>query len=179
MSIDPFNNNAPKKWQFTPQHTNIEQDRIKKSSSNFGWFYNSKAWKTARNKCLQLNPTCQDCKQKGITKQARTVNHITPLRTIVQSGATSMNELSGKEYKSALTQSNLESLCLRCHGIEEAQMIRQERALIAEREKLVRLKEREKKREAIMKSREHKDFDNFVHKIYTDENGIDVCISIF
>jgi 5-methylcytosine-specific restriction endonuclease McrA len=177
MSINPFNNDEPKKWRMGPESNAKES---KRKQSTFGWFYNSKAWKTARNKCLQKNPVCNMCFEKGILTTARTVNHITPLRVVVQSNATSINTMLQSEFKSATTLSNLESLCLSCHGIEEADMIKREKQELAEQEKQIRKVQREKKRhEIIRRAREPKHFDNFNHAIYTDENGEQVFLQIF
>jgi 5-methylcytosine-specific restriction endonuclease McrA len=177
MSVNPFNNNPPKRWKMTPESNQKESNR---KQSTFAWFYNSKAWKTARNKCLQKNPVCDMCHQDGILTSARTVNHITPLRVIVQSGATSINTMLQSEFKSATSLSNLESLCLTCHGIEESEMIKREKQQLAEKEKETRKVQREKKRlEIVRRSREPKHFDNFNHAIYTDENGEQVFLQIF
>lgn len=176
MSINPFNDNKPKKWRINPEFNTIES---KRKQSNFGWFYNSKAWKTARNKCLQQTPLCVMCSENNVTTEARTVNHITPLRSIVQSGATSIKEMTNTEFKHALSIDNLESLCLSCHGIEESEMIKREKAIMKREEEKIRKLQREKKRENILRQRDVKDFDNFSQKIYTDENGIEIFMQIF
>ena len=175
-NFDPFNNDKPKKWRINPEYNSVES---KRKQSNFGWFYNSKAWKTARNKCLQTNPLCVMCKEQGIVTEARTINHSTPLRVIVQSNATNIKEMTHSEYKNALSQDNLESLCLSCHGIEESEMIAREKQQLKKREEQIRQIEREEKRKEIIASRNIKEFDNFNQKIYTDENGLEIYMQIF
>ena len=151
-----------KKWIIRQDQTKVEQNRRHKKS-RFHWFYKSKSWKVARNKVLQINPICEICEQKGIIKKATTVNHINPLRLIIKSGATAINEMSWSELKKATDQNNLECLCLECHGIEESEMIKRENA----QKKIQEEKRNNNKR------------DKFKHKIYTDSNGNDVYMDIY
>ena len=168
-----------KKWIITPEQNKVEISRRKES--NFAWFYRSKAWKVARNKCLQAQPTCIMCEEAGVIREANTVNHITPMRLIVKSEATSISEMRWSELRAATSQENLEALCLSCHGIEEAFMIKQEKQALQEQEKKVRQELREQKKRKIdnKKRNWHDVKDNFKYYIGSDANGKPIYMDIF
>lgn len=63
-------------------------------------FYHTKAWRQLRKVWITSNPLCAECLDKGITKAARIVDHVIPIR------------LGGER----LSQSNLQSLCTSCHN---------------------------------------------------------------
>ena len=63
-------------------------------------FYNSKAWKHAREKQLGSHPFCIDCFKKGIMTKATIVDHIIPI----------------KQGGDRFDESNLQSLCWSCHS---------------------------------------------------------------
>ena len=168
-----------KKWIIRQDQTKVEQNRRHKKS-RFHWFYKSKSWKVARNKVLQINPICEICEQKGIIKKATTVNHINPLRLIIKSGATAINEMSWSELKKATDQNNLECLCLECHGIEESEMIKRENAQKKIQEEKKKQESRENAQKKIQEEkRNNNKRDKFKHKIYTDSNGNDVYMDIY
>ena len=168
-----------KKWVITPEQSKVEQKRRKES--NYAWFYRSKHWKVARNKALQTNPICQMCEEQGITREANTVNHITPMRIICKSGAESIKGMRWSELKAATNQNNLESLCLSCHGIEESEMIKREKEQLKEKEKKVRQELREQKKRKIdsQKRNWHDVKDNFKYYIGSDKEGNPIYMDIF
>jgi 5-methylcytosine-specific restriction protein A len=168
-----------KVWKITPNQNRIEIERRK--SSAFAWFYNSKQWKIARNKCLQDQPICIMCEEQGKTTPATTVNHITPMRLIVKSGATKIAEMRWSELKAATSAENLESLCHTCHGIEEAEMIKREKQQMAERQSEIHQKIRERKKEIIKKENEnwYRKKDVFSYQIAVDDNKNPIIIDIF
>ena len=169
-----------KKWIIRTDQTETEQKRRNKKSK-FHWFYKSKQWKVARNKCLQNNPTCEICEQKGITKEATTVNHIEPLRITIKSGAQSIKEMAWNELKKATDKNNLESLCLECHGIEESEMIKREKNQERKEQEKQKSIQRNKTKEKIKKDKRnwHSTRDKFVYKVYTDSNGSPVYMDIY
>jgi 5-methylcytosine-specific restriction protein A len=168
-----------KVWQILPENNKVEQQRRK--SSNFAWFYNSKQWKVARNKCLQEYPVCVICEEQGKTTPATTVNHITPMRLIVKSGATSIEQLRWSELKAATSAANLESLCHSCHGIEEAEMIKREKQQMADRQSEIHQKIRERKKAAIKREQDnwHRKKDVFSYKVGVNDDGSPIYMDIF
>lgn len=65
-------------------------------------FYNSKEWKAVRKKArARDNFECQICKSKGKYHRVENVHHLKEVRT---------------HPHLALTLSNLQSLCIRCHN---------------------------------------------------------------
>ena len=164
-----------KKWCFTPQATELEATRSSKSA--FAWFYNSKHWRVARDKAIKSNPVCRKCEENGLTTPSRTVNHITPMRVIVQSGATNMREITSEELAKATSQSNLEALCLSCHGIEEAEMLKMERAERKNKAELQRQADREQRHDDIIRKRSQPD--NFSYQVAIDEYGNKIILDIF
>ena len=169
-----------KRWKIRSDDESVEQTRRGKQSK-FQWFYKSKSWKVARNKCLQKNPICEICIQTGKTTAAITVNHIEPLRKIIMSGAQSISEMTWSELKKSTSQDNLESLCLECHGIEESEMIKREKN--QERKELNKQKhiQRTKNKEQIKKEKRnwHTTRDKFTYKICIDKNGDPVHMDIY
>ncbi len=67
-------------------------------------FYNSKAWRMTRKFYIKDNPLCEMCKRKGQTTSGQMVDHIKPIN------------LGG----SMLHQSNLQTLCNKCHAKKSA-----------------------------------------------------------
>ena len=60
-----------------------------------GRFYDTQHWKNLRNSYLAQHPLCKDCFKQGYTKEAKQVDHITPIA----------------EGGSATDWSNLQGLC--------------------------------------------------------------------
>ena len=73
-------------------------------------FYNSKAWKDARAKCLANHPVCERCIKLDADSKAFAVHvhHIKPLKQC------------SDEEKTA--QSNLQALCVPCHNTVESEL---------------------------------------------------------
>ena len=67
-------------------------------------FYHSTAWRKVRALFINEHPLCYNCEKKGIIKIAKVVDHIKPI-------------LKGGE---ALSFSNLQSLCHKCHNVKSA-----------------------------------------------------------
>ena len=67
-------------------------------------FYHSKAWRMTRKFYIKDNPLCEHCKRKGITTAGQMVDHIKPI------------SLGGN----MLHQSNLQTLCNKCHAKKSA-----------------------------------------------------------
>mgnify|MGYP005990034541 FL=1 len=67
-------------------------------------FYHSKAWRMTRKFYIKDNPLCEHCKRKGITTAGQMVDHIKPIT------------LGGN----MLHQSNLQTLCNKCHAKKSA-----------------------------------------------------------
>lgn len=67
-------------------------------------FYASVAWRRLRGLKLSLNPLCERCEANGVTIPTDDVHHI---------------EARTERPDLALELSNLESLCDRCHTLEE------------------------------------------------------------
>ena len=90
---------APRPWLKQVQnHTNRrnwEQDQK---------FYHSPAWKAIRQRILQRDPLCVECKAKGIIKASKVVDHIKPMS---QGG-------------DPLSEANLQGLCKECHDVKSA-----------------------------------------------------------
>jgi len=62
-------------------------------------FYNTRAWHKTRYAYRKRHPMCKMCEDKGITKLAEMVDHITPI----------------KDGGDPLDWNNLQSLCNKCH----------------------------------------------------------------
>ena len=80
--------------------------RDKKSFVNRGNdnpFYNKKEWKRLSKFYITKNPLCEVCQRFGKIVEARIVDHIKRVKT---------------NPELALTISNLQSLCHRCHNIK-------------------------------------------------------------
>jgi 5-methylcytosine-specific restriction protein A len=67
-------------------------------------FYQTKAWKKVRRMYIAAHQLCAICQSKGITTEAKAVDHIIPI----------------KQGGSELSFSNLQSLCNHCHAIKSA-----------------------------------------------------------
>ena len=80
----------------------------KKDTNHENWsktkFYSSRAWRTIRAKFKQANPLCAHCLNNNIIKAMYVVDHIKPR----QDGGTE-------------DESNLQSLCKRCHAKKTGQ----------------------------------------------------------
>ena len=68
-------------------------------------FYQSKEWKLAKKRHLQIEPLCRECKKNGKFTKATMVDHIVPI----------------KQGGSPLDDNNLQSLCWSCHSRKSAQ----------------------------------------------------------
>lgn len=67
-------------------------------------FYNSAAWRLAREEALQRDHyTCQPCLRRGMLTPADTVHHLVPIETAPEK---------------ALDLDNLEPICQACHNKE-------------------------------------------------------------
>jgi len=69
-------------------------------ASKAGGFYDTKLWKSIRNKHIQLEPLCRHCKAKGILIEVRIVDHIIP----IEKGGSKTDD------------NNLQSLCITCNA---------------------------------------------------------------
>ena len=69
-------------------------------------------WERVRMMHLRAEPLCRRCASLGYTTPATLVDHITP---IADGGA-------------VLDEDNLQSLCVRCHGIKTSEDLRKRRA---------------------------------------------------
>lgn len=150
-----------------------------KKLSPYHYVYVSKQWRYAREKVLNENPICEDCEAKGRVTEATSVNHIVPLRRIIEAGKP-IATLTKKEKQLVFGYENLEALCHRCHGKKEMEMVKHEKA--ESKMELERI-ENEKRHEQQQRLKEKNDRghrrDRFKHKIYTDENGKGVYLEIF
>lgn len=63
-------------------------------------------WKAVRSKKRQLNPLCEECVERGITRAATSVDHVEPLE---------------KRPDLAFVMQNLRSLCDPCHAAKSAE----------------------------------------------------------
>jgi 5-methylcytosine-specific restriction endonuclease McrA len=68
-------------------------------------------WRSLRDKFIKLNPLCQSCLSKGITKAAQCVDHI----KAIQDGGKAWDE------------NNLQSLCNSCHSKKTSNEINERR----------------------------------------------------
>ena len=168
---------AVKPYKVNQELSKIEQKRSKQSK--YAHVYNSRQWKYARKKALELNPCCHICESEGITAEATTVNHMSPLRTFLDPDKP-VDQFNAKERRLAFGQDNLETLCLKHHAEEEAAMIKQEK-LETEGKILSQLEiDRQQEQKVIKQQREASNRrDSFSMKVYTDENGKDVYMDIF
>ena len=97
MPITPKRTTKPN----IPQATKAKWMNVQNVNAKF---YNSAAWRKASRAHKQKHPLCVQCKEKGITTAAEHTDHIIPIE---QGGA-------------MLQESNLQSLCKRCHSIKTA-----------------------------------------------------------
>lgn len=67
-------------------------------------FYQSPAWRALRAKFIAANPLCVECRKKGIITPAQVADHIIPIN------------MGGP----ALSESNLQALCHKCHNAKSA-----------------------------------------------------------
>ena len=72
--------------------------------NNNQMFYSSKAWRMTRKFYIKANPLCEHCKRKGTTTAGQMVDHIKPI------------SMGGN----MLDNSNLQTLCNKCHAIKSA-----------------------------------------------------------
>ena len=93
--------NRPEKIRYTrkPRHTPFAG--ISRDNS----FYQSMAWRDARNRHIRLEPLCRICKRAG-----KVVDHIQPIN------AAGAYDTQGGVYGDPLAESNLQTLCERCHN---------------------------------------------------------------
>lgn len=82
----------------------LNQSPITFRQINNSSFYNSKSWRMTRKFYIKKNTLCEQCTRDGITTMGQMVDHITPI---------SMNGLS-------LDESNLQTLCNKCHAKKSA-----------------------------------------------------------
>ena len=96
-----------------PTIKRIEKKRTEKhigeNKAKVSKIYNSKQWKALRNAYIMQNPLCECCLERGITKAASEVHHITPILT----GKDDLEMLD-----IALNPNNLKALCVECHHEE-------------------------------------------------------------
>jgi 5-methylcytosine-specific restriction protein A len=93
-----------------PKINTLGGGKKKPRPSNQRWtthdnFYNSVSWRETRKTKLHKDPLCEDCKEKGIIKEAHSVDHIKPRKW--------WPELS-------LVIDNLRSLCKSHHAKKSA-----------------------------------------------------------
>lgn len=81
-------------------------------------FYNTRGWKIIREKRINSNPLCQRCEAAGYYRRAEVVDHIEPVDLAPHL---------------ALTYSNTQSLCSRCHSIKTMQDKRKRQELEKQR----------------------------------------------
>ena len=81
----------------------VERKPFERENSN-SKFYNSRTWRNFRKVFLENNPLCVACKENGFIVVANVVDHILP----INKGGDSLSE------------SNLQSLCSRCHNRKSA-----------------------------------------------------------
>ena len=74
--------------------------------SNYRHLLGSRVWKSIRAEYLATHPLCEDCEEKGITRLATEVHHITPI-----SNETSYPRMRALAYD----RNNLRALCHECH----------------------------------------------------------------
>lgn len=75
------------------------QRREKLKDDECEQFYHTPTWRRLRMEVLRREPLCRRCAQAGITREARVVDHIVPIR---QGG-------------DKMAMSNLQPLCTACH----------------------------------------------------------------
>ena len=147
--------------------------------SRYQHIYNSRSWKWARKKAFEANPLCEACESKGRIREATTINHIIPLRQIVDPSKP-IAEFTKSEKQLIFGFENLESLCHPCHGQIENKMIKEERQAKLEIEAQIEKEKRYQSKKANIAKREQlAREDNFVHTICIDENGKPIKMSIF
>lgn len=68
-----------------------------------GWMYKTKVWRRIRDSHLSHNPLCAVCLEKGYTRGAGVVHHMTPHRGL---------------WSLFVDPNNLQSVCKSCHDGE-------------------------------------------------------------
>jgi 5-methylcytosine-specific restriction endonuclease McrA len=168
------NNHRP--FSVNQESSKLEQKRNKQS--RYAHIYNSRHWKFARKKALELAPCCHICEDKGNTVAATTVNHMQPLRTFLDP-TKKVSEMNASDRRLAFGQDNLETLCLKCHGEEEAELIQIEKSELKQRIIAEEEVKRQAKRKEIKHNREASNRrDNFQHCIAVDEFGNEIWIDV-
>jgi hypothetical protein len=167
---------ARKPYRVDPRD-NVHQKR--QNQSKYAHIYNSRQWKYARKATIENTPLCHICEEDGLIVASCTVNHIKPLRTFLDP-TLPLNKVSSKHQRLCFGEDNLEALCLKCHGVEEAQQMKLEKL---EREKKVETQkeiDRQREQKEILEVRKASNRRvSFRHQIYTDENGEPVHMEIF
>ena len=77
------------------------KERDKNRDPKLKKFYSSRSWRKVRNKHINDNPLCEECKDKGKVVEAEEVDHIVPLKV---------------DWSKRLDMDNLQSLCKSCHA---------------------------------------------------------------
>lgn len=100
------------------QYNKNKEDSNKSYKTKKNWIYkniyNTSRWKKLRMAYLSDNPLCEECKDKGIIKQAEHIHH----KKEISSGKTE------EEMKQlAFDSNNLQSLCSDCHKAKHEKKI--------------------------------------------------------
>jgi 5-methylcytosine-specific restriction protein A len=89
------------KYGKSPEIKRIYDKNVRVNQS----FYDSPAWRKVRATYKRANPLCVSCKAEGFAIEAKVIDHIIEI----------------KDGGAALSYSNLQSLCHKCHNRKTAE----------------------------------------------------------
>ena len=94
-----------------------DRERIKPlDGKNGSYYYNSKYWKSLRNRFIRLYPLCEDCLKEGRSIAAEEIHHNIPFMR---------GKTEEERWDLLLDPNNLSSLCIKHHQLRHEIMNRQ------------------------------------------------------
>lgn len=101
-----FPKSKKRPWQ---SHTKAQSGRKVKTN-----FYHKPEWRKVRKLYINTNPLCEECLRNGKTTPGTMVDHIKPINR--EDPYNTHNGIYGEP----LDESNLQTLCERCHAKKSA-----------------------------------------------------------
>ena len=97
-----------KKRPWIPERKAQEGRKVKNT------FYHTTVWRKVRKLYINTNPLCEECARQGITTPGTMVDHIKPINR------EDPYKTHFGNYGEPLDESNLQTLCERCHAKKSA-----------------------------------------------------------
>ena len=88
--------------------------KVKSKAWTDSTFYNSRRWRAVRKNYIGGHPLCKFCKEKGLIKEGKVVDHIIP----ISQGGAEWNE------------KNFQTLCTSCHNRKSSKEAKERQSIL-------------------------------------------------